>query len=147
MSNSNRTGTIPAHDWVNYTEAMEATIKRLRGVVIENKDATEVMLAHDGVETLHYVDPPYVFSTRDAGMDYRHELKDEDHCRLADVLNNLTGMVVLSGYRCPLYDSLYQGWRRVERRALADGARERLECLWLRNVSFENDLFETQEVS
>jgi hypothetical protein len=55
--------------------------------------------------------------------------------RLGTVLNELKGGVMpLSGYDCPLYDEIYDGWRRVTRKAFADGARERIEVLWLRNV-------------
>lgn len=46
-------------------------------------------------------------------------------------LCGLTGMVVLSGYASALYDDALPGWRRTETRALADGARERTEVLWL----------------
>jgi len=130
-SNSNRSGTTPAHDWRNYPGSFGDVIERLRGVVIENRDAADVMFAHDGEETVHYVDPPYVAATRDRGGDYRHEMTDADHEALADMLHELRGPVVLSGYRSELYDALYNGWRRVERHAHADGARDRVECLWL----------------
>ncbi len=54
---------------------------------------------------------------------------------MAEVLHGLQGMVIVSGYACSLYDDeLFAGWRRIERKALADGARERTEVLWLRNV-------------
>lgn len=129
-SNSNRSGTTPAHDWANYPECLTAVIERLRGVVIENRDALKVMAAHDSETTLHYVDPPYVAETRDKGCDYRHEMTNEDHIKLAEFLKRLRGMVVISGYDCPLYTSLYSGWRTEKRRALADGARKREETLW-----------------
>lgn len=140
-SNSNRSGTTPAHDWRNYPEAFGAIIERLRGVVIENRDAAEVMASHDETTTLHYVDPPYVPETRNAGDDYRHEMTDDDHRALATKLEQLQGMVIVSGYPSPLYDEIYAGWRRVERRHLADGARERTEVLWLRNVPINHDPF------
>jgi DNA adenine methylase len=133
-SNSNRSNTTPAHDWRNYPDEVPAMIERLRGVVIENKDATEVIRQHDGAETLHYVDPPYVMTTRsDKASDYSHEMTDDDHRALAETLHNVKGMVILSGYDCPLYSELYKGWRRIERKALADGAAARIEVLWLRN--------------
>jgi DNA adenine methylase len=100
-------------------------------VVIENREAADVMLAHDGDETVHYVDPPYVATTRDKGSDYRHEMTDADHEALAETLHGLRGAVMLSGYRCPMYDRLYSGWRRIDRAAHADGARDRVESLWL----------------
>lgn len=133
-SNSNRSGTSPAHDWRNYPGCLGAIIERLRGVVIENKDAVAVMQTHDAETTLHYVDPPYVASTRDKGGDYRHEMTDDQHRQLAAALSQLKGAVIVSGYPSPLYDELFAGWRRVQKRALADGAAERTEVLWLRNV-------------
>jgi DNA adenine methylase len=136
--NSNRSGTTPAHDWANYPAALAAIIERLQGVVIECRDAVAVLQHHDGPETLHYVDPPYPTGTRRSGSrycnkgQYRHEMSDDDHRALAAVLHGLQGMVVLSGYPCPLYDeALYSDWHRVERAALADGARARTEVLWL----------------
>ena len=89
------------------------------------------MAAHDGATTLHYVDPPYLPETRDAGGDYLHEMTAEGHARLLSFLLSLRGMVVLSGYPSEMYDTALKGWRRVERHALADGARGRVEVLWI----------------
>lgn len=80
---------------------------------------------------------------RSTGADmkgYKHEMTDDQHRDLAAYLRTLTGMVIVSGYACDLYDKeLYPDWQRVEFRALADGARERTEVLWLRNIP--TDLF------
>ncbi len=130
--------STPAGDWRNYPDAFPDIIERLRGVTIENRDALAVMLEHDSMETLHYVDPPYVHSTRapDAGgsyRGYRHEMTDEQHRQLAQHLHSLKGAVIVSGYESGLYAELYSGWIRLEREACADGARKRTELLWLRN--------------
>jgi DNA adenine methylase len=131
-ANANRSGTTPARDWMNYPEAFDAIIQRLRGVIIENRDASTIMTTHDSSRTLHYVDPPYVNDTRSGRKGYRHEMTDSDHVMLAAQLHNLQGMVILSGYPCDLYDNvLYKDWHRHEREALADGARKRTEVLWL----------------
>lgn len=134
-SNSNRSGTTPAHDWANLPEAYKPLISRLRGIVVENRDAAEVISAHDGPSTLIYADPPYVHSTRSNAMHgargYDHEMTDDQHRAIAEVLLAAHGMVVLSGYRCDLYDELYKGWHRVDREALAGGAHKRTECLWM----------------
>lgn len=130
-SNSNRSGTTPARDWINYPDALAAVVDRLLGVIVLHRDAREVMAAHDGPETLHYVDPPYVFDTRtDAGHDYAHELTDGDHADLLKFLMGLKGKVMLSGYPCALYEQTLTGWTRIEKAALADGARKRVEVLW-----------------
>lgn len=136
-ADSNKSGTTPAHDWANYPALLPDIVSRLAGVVIESRDAVSVMRAHDRAETLHYVDPPYVHETRSGGNPYcakhkyRHELTDADHVALLEALRALKGMVVLSGYPSPLYDQHLDGWLRVERAALADGARERIEVLWI----------------
>lgn len=157
-SNSHRSGTTPAMDWRNYPDCLRDTLDRFRGLVIENRDAKDVMAAHDSPETLHYVDPPYLPETRSNKSRkrggqyhaYRFELTVDDHRELLGFLKTLTGMVVLSGYPSELYDEtlLGDGWKRCERTARADGARIRTECLWLSpNVEVPAPmLFESSEL-
>jgi DNA adenine methylase len=134
-SNSNRSGTTPAQDWWNLPAAYPAIVDRMRGVVIEHRDALIVLVRHDALTSLHYVDPPYVHDTRSmfkgGKSAYRHELDDGGHARLLETLRGLIGMVVLSGYAHPLYDEALHDWRRIEFAALADGARPRTEVLWI----------------
>lgn len=137
-ANSNRSGTTPAHDWANYADALPAIIDRLRGVIVENRAAIEVMKQHDGGGTLHYVDPPYMPDTRSPANKhdlkhrmYRHELTPDDHAELLAFLKTLQGMVLVSGYPHALYDEHLEGWRRVEMATHADGARPRTEVLWI----------------
>lgn len=129
--NSNKSGTTPARDWINYPPCLEAVVERLKGVVITCRDAREVMARHDGPETLHYVDPPYMPETRDKGGDYAHEMTTDQHANLLEFLQGLRGKVLLSGYPSKLYDDALSGWGRVQRNALADGARSRTEVLWM----------------
>ena len=138
-SNSNRSGTTPAHDWANYPDALAAIVERFQGVVVEHREAAACMVHHDGPETLHYVDPPYLPETRSQKSRkggeryhaYSHELTGAEHIDLLAFLNRLGGLVVLSGYPSPIYDAALRGWHRLERLALADGARPRTEVLWL----------------
>lgn len=134
---SNRSGTTPAQDWRNLPDALPAIVDRLRGVVVECRSAMELMRKHDGPDTLHYVDPPYLAETRGQGNPYctkhkyRHELTDADHAELLAFLAELKGMVVLSGYPSEIYDAALPGWHRIAKLAFADGARPRTEVLWL----------------
>jgi DNA adenine methylase len=150
-ANSNNSRTTPANDWRNYPDLLPAIIERLQGVVIENREAEKVMFQQDSPETLHYVDPPYVHDTRGLRQwripqSYRHEMSDDDHRKLSEVLHKLCGMVIVSGYPSPLYDKeLFSDWQRVEKPALADGARKRMEVLWLSpNIKSPPDLFSHQ---
>jgi len=129
---------LPAYEWSTWADAIPTFTRRLAGVLIENRDAVEVIRRMDHVDTLLFVDPPYVHSTRSAiagrsakTHGYRHEMDDDAHRDLAGVLHAVAGMVVLSGYPSALYDELYPTWERFERRAMADGAKARTEVVWL----------------
>lgn len=131
-ANSNKSGTTPAHDWANYPACLDAIVSRLQGVVIENRRAIDCMRQHDSNATLHYVDPPYVLSSRtDSNHDYQFEMTDDDHRELLNELRGLRGMVVLSGYQNDIYAEMLPNWTLIEKSAHADGARDRVECLWL----------------
>jgi DNA adenine methylase len=135
-SSSSRSGTHPAMQWRGLPDHLQAVIDRMRGVVLENRDAFEVMAQQDAPGTLFYVDPPYLPSTRDAGTDYRFEMSEDCHNRLAHALRGLEGMVVMSGYPSELYDhALFADWHRVQREALAEQAKVRTEVLWLNTAA------------
>jgi DNA adenine methylase len=136
--NGIRAGTLPQHDWAGYPAALRLVIDRFSAVVIENRDALAVMAQQDSADTLHYVDPPYVLDARgDKARDYAHEMDDAAHHELLTTLCDLKGMVVLSGYHHAIYDEALAGWKRVERKTCADGARERTECLWVNRAVIE----------
>ncbi len=133
-SNSRMSGNAPSMDWRNWPDHIASFTERLRGVCIESRPALDLIRQHDAVDTLFYLDPPYVHSTR--GMRrrnaaYQFEMTDDDHRDLANVLSEATGMVFLSGYRSGIYDELYAGWKRIDRKSYADGAAKRIESLWL----------------
>jgi DNA adenine methylase len=141
-NNSNRSGTTPAHDWANYPKALEQTIQRLQGVVIENKDALALIQQTDSEDTLFYCDPPYPKGTRsDGGDDYKFEMTDSDHIEFLDLVKSLRGMVVISGYACSLYDDALAGWETVDKDTLSDGAGKRVERLWISPKSSKGRLF------
>lgn len=147
---SSRTGTTPAHDWSSYSQHIDNLIERLRGVVIENKDAQALVKAHDSKDAVHYVDPPYTHESRKyrkAAPAYRHEMTDDEHRALATTLNKLKGAVVLSGYRSELYDSLYQDWLRIDAPTYADGAKPRIESIWLNQACHKRLLQDSAQES
>lgn len=83
------------HLWTRYPGQLAAVIERLQGVLIENRPAIEVMRQHDATDTLHFVDPPYVFETRSlrnvAQGCYRHEMTNDQHIELLATLKSHAG--------------------------------------------------------
>lgn len=120
-----------AQEWTRYPDMIKAFTRRLRNVLIENRDALYVMKLYDKPTTLFYVDPPYVMSTRTKRSVYVNELSDHDHEELSQLLHSLKGMVILSGYQSALYDQFYSGWRKMSKSSTAQNGKSRVECLWL----------------
>jgi DNA adenine methylase len=125
-------------DWAAYPPVLLAVAERFQGVLIENRPALDVLRQHDGPDTLHFVDPPYVHSTRSLrGVKngcYRHEMDDAGHAELLQALQALQGMVVLSGYESGLYADALPGWHAYRTRARISAGRGtgiRTEVAWV----------------
>jgi DNA adenine methylase len=130
-----RAGKSYANEWSGVPSAIAVAARRMLGVTIENMDFKKLLPKFDALETCYYVDPPYPHSTRNGGgKGYVHEMCDEDHRQLAWMLKNLKAKVLISGYRCRLYDELYKGWTQDEKKTNANGqsgAVSRIEILWM----------------
>ena len=126
-----------AHCWQKYPPVLRYVHERLKGVYIENRPAADCMTKHDSLNTLHYVDPPYLLDTRKinkSGGVYRHEMSNDDHEQLLKKLKNLDGAVVLSGYPIELYNDLLFDWKleqKQSRISAGSGTGLRTECVWL----------------
>ena len=130
-SRAGMSGTVSR--WLGSVEGLSEIAQRLQRVQIENAPAVEVIQRYDTVNTVFYVDPPYVHSARGDSAAYGYEMTDEDHESLAKVLNGVQGRVVLSGYRTSLYDRLYKSWKRIdaEERNCHSVRKPRQESAWL----------------
>lgn len=117
----------------NYLENLRAASERLLPVQIENRDAFKLIRETDSEDTLFYLDPPYIFSTRSTSKAYSHELTNDQHREFAALLYNLKGFVVLSGYPSAIYTELFEakGWLRFDKEAQILSGKKKTECLWL----------------
>ena len=124
-------------DWAAYPPVLLDVAERFQAVLVENRPAVDVLQQHDSPDTLHFVDPPYVLSTRvlrNSSGCYRHEMSDDDHVELLGVLRELQGMVVLSGYASDLYAEELPGWisnSTDARISSGRGTALRTEVAWL----------------
>lgn len=143
-SHTLRRGATHADTWASWPDQIEAFTERLRGVVLECRDALDVIKDQDSEETLFYLDPPYATDSRKSPDMYSHEYSDADYRRLSLVLPGLQGMVILSGYRCDLMENLFGTWKRVDRTAQANGQSggvERTESLWMNDAAVSEQFF------
>jgi DNA adenine methylase len=121
-------------EWANYPRALPAVCRRLRHVLIEHRDALDVIRNQDAPDALFFVDPPYVMDTRNKGCIYRYEMSDAQHVELLALLCSVSGRVMIAGYASDLYDDMLSGWQRLERHSYANagaGAQPRMEVLWI----------------
>ncbi len=118
--------------WLGSVEGLPEIAQRFQRVQIENAPAIDVVQRYDTPDTVFYLDPPYVHSSRGDTAAYMYEMTDAEHIELAEILNDIRGRAVLSGYRTPLYDGLYSNWNRIDApERLAHSVRQlRQESLW-----------------
>jgi len=130
--------------------------ERLQTVQVENRDFRKIIQEYDRPGTFFYLDPPYVTGTRRAKNVYEHEMTDEDHEDLVELLLGIKGKAMLSGYATPIYGPLECAcWKRIDfewsctagansvRKSSKDieSARQkqaRVETVWLKDWSSRN---------
>lgn len=105
------------HPLQNTSYVCDNAISRIPSLILTMRD-------------LVYCDPPYHPDTRTRKKIYKHELVDADHSLLLAMLQSLTCMVMISGYRCPLYDHQLTKWRRHDFQAATRGG-PRTESVWM----------------
>lgn len=85
-----------------------------------------------GDEAFIFADPPYVLSERSHGKQYAHELCDNGHRRLLEVLTRISATsaaVMVCGYDSPIYASL-EPWRSIDHRVPTRGGLQD-ERIWM----------------
>lgn len=109
-----------------------ATAQRLRSVQIEQRPMNDLLMRLDGRLTLFYIDPPYMKETRTKKNMYGVEWSDSDHAEFIEIVQNLEGFCIISGYDSETYEPLERsGWVRETKHAVNNSGDTRTESLWL----------------
>lgn len=85
---------------------LEEISKRLRKVVIENRDFERILKIYDRENALFYLDPPY-HSTEKY---YSVAFTEADHKRIKDCLDKIKGKFILSYNRDSFVEELYKDY-------------------------------------
>lgn len=92
--------------WLTYVDYLHLYSHRLRGVIIENLDWREAIKRYDKPDTLFYLDPPYLQSSRSKKHAYKYDWDLSDHVELLASLGQIEGNFFLSGYNEGPYKDL-----------------------------------------
>lgn len=140
-------------------DRFEECARRLAQVIIENRDAADLIARLATADSLVYIDPPYPAEVRkgraswvatdEEGRDYRHDMSSEtSHRTLAAVLHETPATVILSGYPGGLYDELFGDWWSIDFATVAHSANAaatsrgaRVERLWSNRALDDGRLF------
>lgn len=129
----NLNGFPPSAMYRKKIAQLQDITERFQNVTVENRDAEEILKIYDTPATMFYLDPPYVRETR-MGKNklYSHDLKHDDHIRLAEALHRIKGMAIISGYDCDLYRDIYSDWEMDSNTNNDYMNNKRQECLWIK---------------
>lgn len=124
-----------ASAWLSAVDGLADVHRRLRSVVVLNRNAVDVIVKHDNAHTVIYCDPPYHPDTRTSPDVYRHEMTATQHAELLYAIKQCRSDVAISGYRCVAYDDALSTWNRhdfeIANHAAGGKAKRRMvECLW-----------------
>ncbi len=93
-----------------------------------------------------FADPPYVLSERSSGKTYAHELCDDGHRDLLEVLTRIPtskASIMLCGYDSPIYATL-EPWRSIAHQVPTRGGLQN-EMIWL-NYPETDDLHDFRHI-
>lgn len=124
--------------WETMLAELPVIAERVKNAIILNTSVFNLMRVWDEEDTLWYLDPPYMPSTRaDGAADiYKHEMTVDDHITLLNLAKNARGKVMISGYSCPLYNRTLKGWK-VKKKNIANNSGQgktkerRVEVIWM----------------
>lgn len=124
------TSPNPAKAWKELPETLMIAAERLKNAQIEKKDAIELIKGMKGEDTFLYIDPPYLMSTRKKYL-YNHEMSDDEHKKLLNVIIKSDCKIMISGYDNPLYAEKLKNWHRAVKSTTAECSIKRTESLWM----------------
>jgi DNA adenine methylase len=100
--------------WISAVDGLPEVYHRLRRVLILNREALDVIEEYDLVNTLIYIDCPYLPETRTSPDVYDFEMTVEQHEDLLRRIVKCNAMVAISGYPSVLYNEALKDWHRIE---------------------------------
>ena len=117
-------------DFLSKVDMLPEYHNRLRRVLIEHKDAMELLDDYNEKGTFAYCDPPYVHDTRKSASGYIHEMEDDEHEKFIEKCLTFKGKLLISGYDNQMYDRLVEnGFEKIHFES-PNAHSDSIETLW-----------------
>lgn len=127
-----RESAYALRNWNKLPNSILSISERLKNIQIEHRPALDVIERYNFENVFMYLDPPYVTGTRKAKCDqYKHEMTDEDHIDLLNMIVASKAKIMISGYKSELYNDILKDWRVIEMNSNDQSGNVTKEVLWM----------------
>jgi DNA adenine methylase len=121
-------------------ETLPNFARRIQNVLFLSQPAIKLIREITGPDTLFYLDPPYHPETRVTKDAYKHEMTHAQHVEMLEAVQDHSSHIFISGFHCPLYDTMLKGWMCKEfdvavNIPIQGQQSRRVECLWINKPS------------
>lgn len=95
-------------------DQIEEIYQRLKTTYIENLDYKEIIKKYDSLESLFFIDPPYIIEDVNTNY-YKHNMnKYSEHEELKNEINKIVGKFILTLPNTEFYKDLYKGYKIID---------------------------------
>lgn len=101
--------------WDNSIENLKHISNRLSNVIILNQDFKNILSLYNSKDVFIYLDPPYLQKVRSTFNNYKHEMSENEHIKMLEMINKSKALILLSGYNSLLYNDYMRGWNKYEK--------------------------------
>lgn len=135
-SNRNRGGQPgDVNAWQTSILNLENIAKRIKCVDFNTWDFRTVLNYFNQPNVFLYLDPPYLPLTRTAKKCYKHEMTEQDHRDMLNIIADHKAKILLSGYWSSMYKAHLYGWNYDKKEIVNHSGQgktkqNRVEVLW-----------------
>lgn len=100
-------------DFDNIEQLVNKTYDRLKGVLIENDDYSEILTKYDAKDVFFFLDPPYLTEDNKRCRDYVYTMSQHDYVVLNSYLTKLKGRFLMTTNDCQFLRKLFKEFNQT----------------------------------
>jgi DNA adenine methylase len=127
-------GHEPVGNFRKAVENLYLVRDRILKCSIDNRDIRVTLKYYDKPTTLHYIDLPYLGSTRNNIDYYDYEIKTEkEHEEILDSIVQLKGKWIISSYDNDLYSRKLSNFKKINFKTYSNAKTKRIETIYYKD--------------